>query len=210
MRMPTHRRARQEGVPRIGDVARQAGVSTATVSRALAVPEQVRPELRARVAEAVKALGYTPNAAARSLRAGQTRMILVLTRSRWSAPFFSEVLNGIDAELASAGYGMILGNFDHGDGRERHVVDMMFSGHIDGAIVLSGIVASSGGRSMLACGLPIVSVCAAIEGTYAVLTNEADCIVAAARHLVTLGHKDVLYISGPEGNSNEVIRRAAL
>eukprot|EP01037_Dinobryon_pediforme_P045414 gene45414-57912_t len=62
---------------RIDDVAAAAGVSTATVSRTLASPDRVRPETRNRVLAAVRDLGYTPNEAARSLRAGATRMVLV-------------------------------------------------------------------------------------------------------------------------------------
>ncbi|WP_210248891.1 LacI family DNA-binding transcriptional regulator [Aureimonas leprariae] len=201
---------RSERVSRIKDVALRAGVSTATVSRALAEPGSVRPALRERVLEAVRALGYTPNAAARSLRAGHTRTILVLTRARWSAPFFSAVLNGIDATLAEAGYSMILGNFDTGDRRRTAILDMMFSGHIDGAIVLSGIAVSDGTRSMLEAGLPIVSICAAVEGTQAVVTDEAECIARLAAHLAGTGHRDFLYVTGPAANYNETIRRAAL
>ncbi|WP_156419373.1 LacI family DNA-binding transcriptional regulator [Aureimonas sp. AU12] len=200
----------RDGAPRIVDVARHAGVSTATVSRALATPGQVRPELRERVAAAVRALGYTPNAAARQLRGGRSRMILVVTLKRWSAPFFSEVLRGIDHELSLDGYSMILGNLDLDRDRERHVVDMMFSGHIDGAIALSGIVARSEGRTMLDAGLPVVSICSATAGTMAVLTDEGESIVAAARHLAGEGHRDFAYLSGPAGNYNDAVRAEAL
>src|SRR5580698_9177131 len=63
---------------RISDVAEAAGVSTATVSRALAFPDRLRPETRERVLAAVRRLGYTPNEAARALRAGASRMVLVV------------------------------------------------------------------------------------------------------------------------------------
>ncbi|WP_188907437.1 LacI family DNA-binding transcriptional regulator [Aureimonas endophytica] len=196
--------------PKIRDVALHAGVSTATVSRALTDPASVRPALRDKVLEAVKALGYTPNAAARSLRAGRTRTILVVTRKRWSAPFFSEVLNGIDTTLARAGHAMILGNFDAGDRREEEIIDMMFSGHIDGAIILSGIAADTGTRSMLDAGLPIVSISAAVAGTLAIVTDEGESIVRLADHLLDGGHRRFLYLAGPLGNYNETVRWAAL
>lgn len=201
---------RLDAAPRIVDVARHAGVSTATVSRALASPDQVRPELRERVARSVEVLGYTPNAAARRLRTGRSRMILVVTLKRWSAPFFSEVLRGIDHELSLAGYSMILGNLDLDRARERHVVDMMFSGHIDGAIALSGVVARAEGRTMLDAGLPVVSICSAMGSTACALTNEGESITEAARHLVGLGHRRFAYLSGPAGNYNDVVRTAAL
>ena len=201
---------RLDSAPRIVDVARHAGVSTATVSRALATPEQVRPELRERVARSVQALGYTPNAAARRLRGGRSRMILVVTLKRWSTPFFSEVLHGIDHELSLSGYAMILGNLDLDRDRERHVVDMMFSGYIDGTIALSDILAHSEGRTMLDAGLPVVSVCSAAGGTLSILTNEGESIVEAARHLAGLGHRRFAYLSGPAGNYNDNVRAKAL
>src|SRR5271166_6417605 len=94
-------------VARISDVAEAAGVSTATVSRALAFPDRLRPETRERVLAAVRDLGYTPNEAARALRAGASRMILVVIPHRYSGAFFAGVINAIDAELAAEGYTMI-------------------------------------------------------------------------------------------------------
>ena len=209
----TRREARAgpaERAPRISDVAREAGVSTATVSRALAAPASVREELRRRVLETVERLGYTPNAAARNLRGGSSKMILVVVPRRANPPFFSEVLRGIDTVLSASGYSVIMGNLDQEGAKERHVVEMMAAGHIDGAIILSGKVPVSGERSMLDTGLPMVSICAAAEGTHAILTDEGETIVEAARHLVDLGHRDLFYVSGPEGNANERIRWAAL
>ncbi len=84
---------------RILDVARAAGVSAATVSRALSAPDSVRPETRERVMESVRRLNYTPNEAARTLRAGAARMALVAVPHRYSGAFFAGVVNAIDAEL---------------------------------------------------------------------------------------------------------------
>lgn len=196
---------------RIGDVASEAGVSTATVSRALATPDRVRPELRARVQAAVAKLGYTPNAAARQLRVKRSRTALVVTRRRWSAPFFAEVLRGLDEEFSAAGYAMVLGNLDEDGGeRSRQLVDMMFSGTIDGAVLLSGRVAAAGGRTMFEAGLPLVSLCAAIEGTHTILTDEGECIAQGVRELLDLGHRDFLYLPGPPDNYNEQVRWAAM
>ena len=199
-----------ERAPRIGDVAREAGVSTATVSRALAAPTSVSDELRRRVLETVERLGYTPNAAARNLRGGSSKMILVVVPRRANPPFFAEVLRGIDTVLSAAGYSVIMGNLDQEGAKERHIVEMMAAGHIDGAIILSGKVPESGGRSMLDTGLPMVSICAAADGTHTILTDEGETMVEAVRHLIDLGHRDLLYVSGPDGNANERIRWSAL
>src|SRR5689334_8982092 len=177
--MTTARRQakRDERVPRIGDVARAAGVSTATVSRALSVPEQVRQETRDRVLDAVRSLGYTPNAAARNLRAGRSRLVLVIIPRRNNPPFFSEVLHGIDVTLSEAGYAMITGNFEGDPERARRLVDLVFGGHLDGILTLSGQVPTVDGRSILDAGLPVVSVCAELPGggAPAVLLADGAC-----------------------------------
>src|SRR5271157_1393213 len=92
------RRAREtsyDRAVRISDVAAAAGVSTATVSRALAFPDRLRPETRERVLAAVRDLGFTPNEAARALRAGASRMILVVVPYLYSGAFFAGIVNSI-------------------------------------------------------------------------------------------------------------------
>jgi LacI family transcriptional regulator, repressor for deo operon, udp, cdd, tsx, nupC, and nupG len=199
-------------VPRIGDVARAAGVSTATVSRALTAPDQVRPQTRDRVLEAVRTLGYTPNAAARNLRAGRSRLVLVIIPRRNNPPFFSEVLHGIDVAMSAAGYAVITGNFDGDAERARHLVDLVSGGHLDGILILSGQIPTIDGRSILDGGLPIVSVCAELPGAHApaVLVDDAACAKAQLRHLLDLGHRRLFYIAGPDGNYNEVKRFQAV
>src|SRR6266496_209738 len=82
-------------VPTIYEVARRAGVSTATVSRVLSQPQVVSPATRRRVMNAVDRLGYTPNAAAKNLRTLKTGKLLV-TVPDISNPFFSLILQGIE------------------------------------------------------------------------------------------------------------------
>jgi LacI family transcriptional regulator, repressor for deo operon, udp, cdd, tsx, nupC, and nupG len=207
--MPVMRRRsrRVERPPLISDVARAAGVSTATVSRALSVPDQVREDTRRRVLETVQALGYTPNAAARHLRAGTSRTVLVVIPRRSNPPFFSEVLHGIDSTLSEAGYAVISGNV--GDEEQaRRLVDLAHSGRIDGVLATSGLAPVFEGRSILNAGIPVVAIGAEIEGSRspAVLIDDGACARAQAEHLMALGHRRLLYVAGPEGNYNEVRR----
>ncbi|WP_082666432.1 LacI family DNA-binding transcriptional regulator [Aureimonas sp. AU4] len=204
-------RARTGGAATINDVARRAGVSTATVSRALAQPDSVRGPTRTRVLEAIRELGYIPNAAARSLRRGRTRTVLIVVPKRANPPFFAEVLRGIDVTLAAAGYSAIMGNLDEDGARERQLAELVFSGHIDGVIVLSGILPRIDDRSILEAAIPIVSACAPIdERGYSVLTDEGEAIVGALRHLIDLGHRRLAHLAGPEGNFNAETRWHAL
>ena len=108
--MKTAQETRRRGSRRaatIHDVAARAGVSTATVSRTLAAPDLVSDQARARVLQAIKATGYTPNMAARNLRARRSMMVLVVVPNIANA-FFAEVLRGIDDELVENGYGIII------------------------------------------------------------------------------------------------------
>ncbi|MBV9637067.1 MAG: LacI family DNA-binding transcriptional regulator [Methylobacteriaceae bacterium] len=199
---------RTEHLPRIRDVAKAAGVSTATVSRALTVPDKLRHDTKARVLDAVRRLGYTPNAAARNLRVGTSKMVLVVIPGRGAPPFFSEVLHGIDTELSADGYTMIMGTLDGSPEKARRVVDLVFARHLDGVLVTSGHVPTIDGRSIADASVPLVSICAEIDapGVPAVLVDDEACAVAQADHLIGLGHRRLMYVAGPKGNYNEVAR----
>lgn len=192
------RNSARKDVPRIGDVARLAGVSTATVSRTLSVPGRVHPDTQELVMAAVRRLGYTPNAAARNLRAGRSMTILVVV-PRLTNPFFSEIIRGIDETLSAAGYGLIIGDLDNAYDKEAHLVDLAFEGRLDGAIVLSGHMPTSGGRSLQEANIPLVSICIKIPGTDVpyVLVNDRPAVQNAMRHLMALGHRRFAYLAGP-------------
>lgn len=193
---------------RISDVAADVGVSTATVSRTLTFPDRVRPDTRARVLEAVRRLGYTPNEAARTLRAGASRMVLVIIAQRYSAAYFAGVLSGIDAKLSANGYTMIMGSLDDNEHKAQRLVDLVFARQLDGVIVVTGSIPRIGGRSILDAGVPIVTICAEIKGKKlpTVLINDEECAMAQTRHLTDLGHRRLMYVAGIENNYNEVHR----
>ena len=117
---------------RIQDVARLAEVSTATVSRALANPERVSPEARARVMQAIAKVGYIPNPAARTLRSQKSRMVLVVLPNLGNI-FFSQILRGIEETLFEAGYGMIIGDLDGSPAKEARFSAFTEAGQVDGA-----------------------------------------------------------------------------
>jgi LacI family repressor for deo operon, udp, cdd, tsx, nupC, and nupG len=193
----------------IHDVAARARVSTATVSRTLANPELVSADTRARVLAAVRATGYTPNVAARNLRARRAMMVLVVVPNVANS-FFAEVLRGIDDELVASGYGMIIGNLDNLVEREARYVDLVFAGQVDGVLLLGGRVPRANGRAMTEAGLPIATICVAIAGSGLpfVMVDDLTASRAVVRHLVGLGHRRLGYIAGPAGNMNEIGRRA--
>jgi LacI family repressor for deo operon, udp, cdd, tsx, nupC, and nupG len=114
-------------LPTILDVAAAAGVSTATVSRVLSNPEKVTEATRRRVLKAVRQLGYSPNAAAKSLRTLSTRKLLV-TVPDIANPFFSLIIQGIEEAAQREGYAVVLGDTHHDPVREERYGEMLLPG----------------------------------------------------------------------------------
>ena len=193
---------------RILDVAHAAGVSAATVSRALSEPDKVRPETRRRVMETVRRLNYTPNEHARALRAGTARMVLAAVPNLYAGAFFSAVVNAIDAELAANGYTMITGSLEGAEEKTRRLVDLVYARQIDGVIILANCSGPLEGRSVLRAGVPVVAVSAELDepGHPTVLIDDEACAIAQTRHLLDLGHRRLLYVGGPRGHYNEIHR----
>ena len=190
------------------DVAHAAGVSAATVSRALSEPDKVRPETRRRVMETVRRLNYTPNEPARALRAGTARMVLAAVPDLYSGAFFPAVVNAIDAELSANGYTMITGSLEGAEEKARRLVDLVYARQIDGVIILANCSGPLDGRSVLRAGVPIVAISAELgeTGHPTVLIDDEACAIAQTRHLLDLGHRRLLYVSGPDGHYNDVHR----
>ncbi|EIM27142.1 LacI family DNA-binding transcriptional regulator [Microvirga lotononidis] len=189
---------------RIQDVAKLADVSTATVSRALATPERVSPEARARVLEAIAKTGYVPNPAARTLRSQKTYMVLVVLPDLANT-FFSKILRGIEETLFEAGYGMIISDLDGSPEKEAHFAAFTAAGRVDGAILLNGHLfgqSREGEGNPARITIPLVALCEGIPGAD-IPQIEIDNRAAASRmtqHLASLGHRSIAYVSGPPGN----------
>jgi LacI family repressor for deo operon, udp, cdd, tsx, nupC, and nupG len=184
----------------IQDVARDAGVSTATVSRVFSAPELVLEATRLKVMEAVTRLGYEPNFAAKSLRTLRTDKILV-TVPDISNPFFSQVIRGVEEAALAAGYSVLLGDTRHEEAREEQYAAMFRRKEADGLIflghrlpeVLSDMVAAKGPKT------PIVNGCEFRPGL-AVSSAHIDNERAAAEamvHLYGLGHTRIGVVTGP-------------
>lgn len=184
----------------IQDVAREAGVSTATVSRVFSAPDLVLEPTRQKVMDAVHRLGYEPNFAAKSLRTLRTEKILV-TVPDISNPFFSQVIRGVEEAALAAGYSVLLGDTRHEEAREEQYALMFRRKEADGLIflghrlpnVLAELLAAKGPRT------PIVNGCEFRPGL-AVSSAHIDNERAAAEvmdHLYGLGHVRVGVVTGP-------------
>ncbi|MBZ9934933.1 LacI family transcriptional regulator [Mesorhizobium sp. BR1-1-16] len=187
----------------IQDVARLAGVSTATVSRAIALPDRVAEATREAVFSAIRETGYTPNAAARSLRAKATRMVLVLLPGLGNS-FFTPVLDALEEVFSSQGYGVLVGYARQSRSRETHYARLIRGGQVDGVLVITGNVPRDEEFVAVPETVPISLMFSDIPGTDQFSVFDVDNRLASAtlvRHLIAEGHRRIAHIFGPEGST---------
>ncbi|WP_442574384.1 LacI family DNA-binding transcriptional regulator [Microbacterium sp. F51-2R] len=183
----------------IDEVARAAGVSTATVSRALSGRGHVSDPTRARVEAAAKSLGYVVSASASSLASGRTRNIGVLVPflDRW---FFSTVLSGIATALQRRGYDITLYTLTADRSQRREIFETFLRRQrIDGVIAISIELGEEETDLLLELGLPVIAI-GGPNAKLATLTVD-DLTVArlATDHLIALGHHAIAHIgASPE------------
>jgi LacI family repressor for deo operon, udp, cdd, tsx, nupC, and nupG len=192
-------------------VAERAGVAVSTVSRALANPGRVNEKTRTRILEAAAALGYTPNAAARSLRSGRTNVVMIVLPGQLfygASQVIPLVLAGIDKALSEQGYNLLIGNLDREAPTETHILDLATNGSADAAIVISSDLPRVEGRSLADCGLPLAALMNDLSpsGVPSVLTNEREMTCLVAEDMIASGHERFFYVAGPNGAYHEDVR----
>lgn len=149
------RQATPPGSARLADVARAAGVSAMTVSRALRMPGRVAPETRARVEEAVRALGYVPNLVAGALRSQRSRIVVAIVPTLTSS-IFAETVEGMTEALRAQDHQLLLANSGYAPETEEDLVRAFLGRRPDG-MILTGVHHTAGARAQLrAAGIPVV------------------------------------------------------
>ncbi|MFJ2760762.1 LacI family DNA-binding transcriptional regulator [Streptomyces prasinus] len=182
----------------IKDVAAEAGVSVATVSRVLNDHASVSATARERVLAAVEALGYRPNAVARSLRTHQTRT-LGLVISDVMNPYFTELARSVEEEARALGYSVIIGNADERPDLQDHHVTTLLDRRIDGLLVSPTDGGSPGMLEAARAGTPMVFVDRWIPGVDVpvVRSDGRSAVRDLVAHLYGLGHRRLAIIAGP-------------
>lgn len=140
-------KGRAQGRVTLADVAKRAGVAAMTASRAITQPDLVSSELRNRVEQAVRELGYVPNRAARALASAQSKVIAVLVPSLSNA-VFTDVLAGIQDVLDADDYQLLIGNTRYSDAQEEKLLSVYLQSNPDG-VLLSGLKQSKRVQQML-------------------------------------------------------------
>ncbi len=206
----------QQKLATIEDVAAIAGVSIATVSRAINEPTQRADEPRRRVNDAIARTGYTTNAMARSLRMRRSNMILILAPDVGD-PNFSNILVGLETEASKRGYGVLIGNTQNDPERESDYLRFISSNQADGMILLTGHLpfghAQPGQETRLP---PMVAVHEPVANSDIpfVGVDNFEGARLAAEHLISQGHRRIAFIGRSSSRAVNQLRergyRAAL
>lgn len=195
--------------PSIKDIARGAGVSPSTVSRALADSPRLSPATRQRIQALAVEMGYAPSAAARSLVTGESQTFGILAPSL-ADPYVAAVMLGIETESASAGYRLLWASTGGEPDREIAAVRMLLAQGPDGLVVLSSRAGRAWQEILPALDVPAVFVNSDQPGehVFTIATDNEHGGWLATKHLIELGHERVAYLSGPEAGRSQQARAA--
>jgi LacI family gluconate utilization system Gnt-I transcriptional repressor len=189
------RSRRSSGAITLHDVARLAGVSPITASRAINKPEQVSPELLKRVEEAVARTGYVPNRLAGGLASSKSKLIAAVVPSTVIS-VFNETIQALNNTLFDAGYQLMLGQSAYSSDREELLLDSVIGRRPDG-IFLTGVMQPGKGRSrLMASGIPVVETWDLTPTPIDMLIgfSHTDIGLAVAKYLMSKGRKQFAII----------------
>ncbi|SIT85378.1 catabolite control protein A [Edaphobacillus lindanitolerans] len=189
----------------IYDVAREANVSMATVSRVVNGNPNVKPATRKKVKEAIDRLGYRPNAVARGLASKKTTTVGVIIPDI-SKGFYAELARGIEDIATMYEYNIILSNSDQKEDKEIRLLETMLGKQVDGIVLMSDAVTPALREEISRSSVPVV-----LAGTVdpeglipSVNIDYKGAAREAVSKLIGNGHKEVAFVSGP---FNTVINR---
>lgn len=213
--MGTTRGSRRQGAVRLADVAREAQVSSALASRVLNDDEGVRatPETKARIAAVADRLGYVPNAAAKSLRVRRNGLLGLVVHDL-SSPIHLELLRGAREEASSRGCFLVLVDV-HELLDDHDAFRVLVRGNrVDGLIVQGGQGAFDERLSEIAAALPTVVVNGPPPPSETAVSSVYPDEHAGARllteHLLSLGHRRIGFVSGPEVSATNRFREEGI
>jgi DNA-binding LacI/PurR family transcriptional regulator len=183
--------------PTIYDVARLAGVSTATVSRALNGTGQIAPATRATIDAAVEQLGYEPNTVARSLVTKSTQTIAVLLPDITN-PFYAALVSGIQERALETGHTMLLCTTESDPEREEQYLTLLRAKQVDGVLVDGLVLPPDRIARFVQDGLPIVCLDRDVDSKSVPLVQVDNRLGArmATEHLIRLGHTRIAHVTG--------------
>lgn len=182
----------------IYDVAREAGVSMATVSRVVNGNPNVKPTTRKKVLAAIDQLGYRPNAVARGLASKKTTTVGVIIPDI-SSIFFSELARGIEDIATMYKYNIILSNSDQNLDKELHLINTMLGKQVDGIVFMGGQITEEHVSAFKQAPVPVV-LAATVDETKQIPSVNIDyeqAVYDAVSYFVDRGHQKIAAVIGP-------------
>ncbi|MDM5299113.1 catabolite control protein A [Bacillus pumilus] len=192
----------------IYDVAREANVSMATVSRVVNGNPNVKPTTRKKVLEAIDRLGYRPNAVARGLASKKTTTVGVIIPDI-SSIFYSELARGIEDIATMYKYNIILSNSDQNTDKELHLLNTMLGKQVDGIVFMGGNITDVLVEEFKRSPVPIVLAASVEEQekTPSVNINYEQAIYDSVQLFIEKGHKRIAFVSGPMSEPINSVRK---
>ncbi|SFM07866.1 catabolite control protein A [Salibacterium qingdaonense] len=182
----------------IYDVAREAGVSMATVSRVVNGNPNVKPATRKKVLDAIEGLGYRPNAVARGLASKKTTTVGVIIPDI-SSIFFAELARGIEDIATMYKYNIILCNSDQNKEKELHLINTMLEKQVDGILFMGGEITEDHAETFKRSSVPVVLAATLDENREmpSVNIDYKQAAFDAVAELIRSGSENVAMVSGP-------------
>ncbi|MDX1994708.1 MAG: LacI family DNA-binding transcriptional regulator [bacterium] len=198
---------KKQSPPTIMDVARESGVSYATVSRALNGYEFVKPSTREKVLLAAEKLGYVPNNQARSLAGGRSNLIGILAPALDNG-YIAEIIRGIDEELAKSSYNLILYTTHRHHGKESNYVASIVNGVADGLLLIVPLIPTTYLDALRHQNFPHVLIDQSDFAEKSGVVNATNWQGAydATQYLLQLGHQRIGFIGGMAELSSAIER----
>ncbi len=191
----------------IYDVARVAGVSPSTVSRAFSRPGRVSAQTAERIRQVAEELGYRSREVTRAA-AKTTTKVLGLAVADITNPFNFRVIRGCQAAAAEAGFVVTLNDAQESEALEREMLRRSLP-LLDGLIIASSRLSDTELRT-LAKSLPVVILNRRVSGLHCIVPDMAHGVRKAAEHLMALGHRNITYLAGPEASWADGMRWRAV
>lgn len=193
----------------IKDIAKEAGVSHSTVSRALRGSSLISEETTKHIREAALKLGYLPSAAARSLKTNRSQALGVIV-SNIDDPYFSEILQGIEEVAQGNNYSLFMAASQRDPEREGAIIQSMRQHRVDGVIICSTTFSDEQSRHFSKFDIPIVVVNnqAAEDYRYSIYHDDVDGSRQLTRHLINQGHRKIAYLGNSRSGRTTLDRLA--
>jgi len=194
----------------IRDIAKRAGVSTATVSRTINGVPTVAPQLAKRVWKTIDELGYYPNTQARALVSGRTKTFGLIV-SEITNPFFPTVIQVFEHLALQHGYEILLSSTGHDPQRMKVAVRRMIERRVDGVAILTFGMEESLLEDLRLRNVPLafIDVGPARPGVINIRIDYEHGITQAVQHLSALGHEKIAFVAGPARVKSAVARKQA-